>query len=233
MWDLSKHERLEIEILNGLNSRKISEHLIFCGGTMLRLCHELNRYSVDLDFWPIDISKEKDLYKEIHKYLEENYKLKTAANKDSSLIFEFGSKDYIRNLKIEIRRAQRNIKYEEKIAFSRHSNIQVLVKAATLEEMMRAKVETFLNRVRIRDVFDIEFLLRRGVGIEASKAQLKEMQKLIRRFRAKDYKITLGSLLEFKDRQYYKTANFRYLLDHIKTALTEDQCVKARNCLKT
>lgn len=223
MWDLSKHERLEIEILNGLNSRKISGHLIFCGGTMLRLCHELNRYSVDLDFWFMDISREKDLYKEMHKYLEENYRLKTAANKHASLIFEFGSRDYIRNLKIEVRKAQRDIKYEEKIAFSRHSNIQVLVKAATLEEMIRAKVETFLNRVRIRDVFDIEFLLRRGIKIEASKAQLKEMQKLIRRFRAKDYKITLGSLLEFKDRQYYKTANFRYLLDHIKTALTVEQ----------
>lgn len=227
MWDLSKHERLEIEILNGLNSRRVSDHLIFCGGTMLRLCHELNRYSVDLDFWFIDISKEKEIYKEINKYLEENYKLKTAANKYSSLIFEFASRDYIRNLKIEVRKAQRNIKYEEKIAFSRYSNIQVLVKAATLEEMMRAKVETFLNRVRIRDIFDIEFLLRRGIKIEASKAQLKEMEKLIRRFRAKDYKITLGSLLEFKDRQYYKTANFRYLLDHIKAALAIDQPIKA------
>ncbi|MCK4463545.1 MAG: nucleotidyl transferase AbiEii/AbiGii toxin family protein [Candidatus Omnitrophica bacterium] len=219
MWDLSKHERLEIEILNGLNSKKISDHLVFCGGTMLRLCHELNRYSVDLDFWFVDISKEEEIYKEINKYLEENYKLKTAANKHSSLIFEFGSKDYIRNLKIEVRKAERNIKYEEKIAFSRHSDIQVMVKAATLEEMMRAKVETFLNRVRIRDIFDIEFLLRRGIKIEALKAQLKEMEKLIRRFRAKDYKITLGSLLEFKDRQYYKTANFRYLLSHIKTEL--------------
>ncbi len=220
MWDLSKHEHLEIEILNGLNSRKILSHLIFCGGTMMRLCHELNRYSVDLDFWFMDNSKIEEIYKEIKKYLEENYRLKTTANKYSSLVFEFGSKDYIRNLKIEARIAEKSIKYEEKIAFSKHSNIQVLVKAATLEEMMRAKVEIFLNRVRIRDVFDIEFLLRRGIKIEASKAEFKEMEKLIRRFKAKDYKITLGALLDFKDRQYYKSANFRYLLSHIKAELS-------------
>ena len=222
MWDLSKHERMEMEILNGLNSKKILSHLIFCGGTMLRLCHELNRYSVDLDFWFIDNKKIDNIYRDIKNYLDENYKVRKSSNKDNSVLFEFGIKDYPRNLKIEIRNEKEDIQYEEKIAFSKHTSIQVIVKAASLEEMMRAKVKTFLSRLQIREVFAIEFLLRRGIKINASKEELKNMEKLIRRFKAKDYKISLGSLLEFKDRQYYKTANFRYLVEHIKENLLKN-----------
>jgi predicted nucleotidyltransferase component of viral defense system len=48
---LEKHEVFEIEVLDRLNSAKLLDPLVFGGGTMLRLCHELNRYSVDLDFW--------------------------------------------------------------------------------------------------------------------------------------------------------------------------------------
>ena len=46
-----QHEIYEIEVLDKMNSIKALEPLVFGGGTMLRLCHELNRYSVDLDFW--------------------------------------------------------------------------------------------------------------------------------------------------------------------------------------
>ena len=34
-----------------MKSTKLLDPLVFGGGTMLRLCHDLNRYSVDLDFW--------------------------------------------------------------------------------------------------------------------------------------------------------------------------------------
>jgi len=30
---------------------KMLHRLLFGGGTMLKLCHGLNRFSVDLDFW--------------------------------------------------------------------------------------------------------------------------------------------------------------------------------------
>lgn len=219
MWDLSKHERLEMELLEGLNSLKVLNYLIFCGGTMLRLCHELGRYSVDLDFWLFQKERSVFIYNEIKNYLDTHLRLKSANNTRWAICFEFVSKNYPRHLKIEIRKRDDRVKYEEKIAFSKHSSVQVLVKAATLEEMMKAKVETFLDRTEIRDVFDIEFLVKRGVKIEESKKHLLEMQKVIRHFKAKDYKITLGSLLDFKERQYYKKANFRFLLNHIETLL--------------
>ncbi|MCX8009520.1 MAG: nucleotidyl transferase AbiEii/AbiGii toxin family protein, partial [Ignavibacteria bacterium] len=51
MQDLQDLEIFEIEILELLNSIKVLDALFFGGGTMLRLCHNLNRFSIDLDFW--------------------------------------------------------------------------------------------------------------------------------------------------------------------------------------
>ncbi len=51
MQDLIQHEQFELEVLDRLNSGRLLTNLIFGGGTMLRLCHGLDRYSVDLDFW--------------------------------------------------------------------------------------------------------------------------------------------------------------------------------------
>ena len=53
MQDLIKQEIFELEVLEKLKNNRILEPLVFVGGTMLRLCHDLNRYSVDLDFWLI------------------------------------------------------------------------------------------------------------------------------------------------------------------------------------
>jgi len=50
---LKQHEIFEIDVLEKMNSIKVLEPLVFGGGSMLRLCHELNRYSADLDFWII------------------------------------------------------------------------------------------------------------------------------------------------------------------------------------
>ena len=46
-----KHEIFEIEVLEKLNNGRFLEPLVFGGGTMLRLCYDLNRHSTDLDFW--------------------------------------------------------------------------------------------------------------------------------------------------------------------------------------
>jgi predicted nucleotidyltransferase component of viral defense system len=51
MKRLEDHEKFEMAFLNLLSSRRLIDGLVFGGGTMLRLCHELPRYSLDLDFW--------------------------------------------------------------------------------------------------------------------------------------------------------------------------------------
>ena len=70
---------------------------------------------------------------------------------------------------------------------------------------------TFLDRKEIRDVFDVEFLFRRGVPLEASVDMLREVLRLIDALSRKDYIVKLGSLLEKEQRKYYSVENFKIL----------------------
>lgn len=216
---LQNLEILEIEILELLNSIKALEYLYFGGGTMLRLCHNLNRYSTDLDFWLDTASDSKQMYQLIRKALAENYKLTDAMNKRNTLLFELKSSSVSRSLKIEIRKEQKDFSWEYKIAFSKFTVKQVLVKALTLEQMMLNKFEALISRKLIRDAFDIEFLIIRGVELPSDKIKLQEAIKIINNFKEQDFKVTLGSILDDRDRKFYLTNKFKLLKEEITKQL--------------
>ena len=203
MQTLQNLEILEIETLELLNSIRVLEFLYFGGGTMLRLCHNLNRYSTDLDFW-LDISVDsKQIYKSIRNALSDNYKLTDSMNKRNTLLFEFKSSSVNRSLKIEIRKEQMDFDWEYKIAFSKFTTKQVMVKALTLSQMMKNKFDALLSRKIIRDAFDIEFLLMRGIELPSDKEKLQAALQIINNFKEQDFKVTLGSILDEKERNYY------------------------------
>jgi len=159
---LDRHEVFEIEILDRLNSAKLLDPLVFGGGTMLRLCHELNRYSVDLDFWFIRKTAQRAFLGKLIELLGQGYEITDAQVKRFTLLIEVRTGNYPKRLKIEIRRELKECDYQTKIAFSRFSTKQVLLKAHSLEQTMKNKIEALLSRGEIRDCFDIEFMLRRG-----------------------------------------------------------------------
>ncbi len=213
MQDLIKQEQFEIEVLDRLNSLGYLRSLVFCGGTMLRLCHGLNRYSVDLDFWivrkPLDIAK---LFKGLKTSLSAFYALSDAADKHHTLLFELRSKIYPRSLKIEIRKEIRQkIDTERVIAYSKHTNIQVLLTTVSLKDMMLNKIECFMTRKEIRDVFDIEFLVKKGIALPDGKKELLSVRAAIGKLVKKDYTVKLGSILDGDQRKYYTAENFKIL----------------------
>lgn len=219
MRDLRKQEELEIEVLSRLNSGRFVNPLVFTGETMLRLCHGLNRFSVDLDFW-IDGGTDTDqLFEGLKGYLGRFYMLKDSAVTFSILIFELGTRAYPRGLKIEIRKERKNPETEWRIAYSKYSKIQVLLQVASLKEMMKAKIEALLERKEIRDAFDMEFLLRRGIEIGATPQTLVKMLRTIDSFTTQDYTVKLGSLLEESERQYYTGEHFGLLRREIQRLL--------------
>ena len=183
---------------------------------MLRLCHELKRYSADLDFWFLLHGKDSDHFYRILRILEKYYEITDAQLKHYSMLFELRSPAYPKRLKIEIRRKAKDWDYQEKIAFSWYSNRQVVVKAFTLEQSMLNKVQAFIERGEIRDCFDIEFLLRRGVQLPYLEEESKEkfIEKL-QGFKEKDYKVKLGSILEEDMRRYYISEGFVYLKEKL------------------
>ncbi|GAB4536053.1 MAG: hypothetical protein Fur0020_03820 [Thermodesulfovibrionia bacterium] len=226
MQDLIKQERFEIEVLDRLKSGRFLDSLIFTGGTMLRLCYGLNRFSIDLDFWLYKEIDTRDYFRRLKEYFYRYYVIKDARgpqkiarffgviveNKFYTMIFEIKSKDFPRSLKIEIRKKTGKFKTDLTIAYSKYSDKQVLVRSLSLEDVMRSKIEAFLDRKEIRDVFDMEFLVKRGIEVKASKDEIKKLIDNILSLKKKDYSVKLGSILEAEDRRYYSSENFKILI---------------------
>lgn len=220
MQDLIKQEEFELEVLDRLNTKRLLNNLIFCGGTMLRLCFGLNRFSVDLDFWLIKGMDYKRLFKDFKTYLEQFYTIRDCINKFHTLLFEIKSKDFPHSLKIEIRKESKKIKTEEAIAYSRYSNLQVILKVVSPEEMMQQKLQAFLARKEIRDAFDLEFLLKKGIPLDASGKVLSRLNRGLGALTRKDYTVKLCSLLDDAQRRYYLKENFKLLKLVIKEKIT-------------
>ncbi len=200
-----------------MNSSKLLDPLVFGGGTMLRLCHELNRYSVDLDFWFLKKTDEKEYFDSLKKTLSGRYELTDAWIKHHTILFEFRSKNYPMRLKIEIRKGISVCDWQEKIAFSKYGTRQVLLKAHTMEQTMKNKIAAALDRKEMRDFFDIEFLARRGIAIEADKITAGKLIDIIKGFKDNDYKTKLGGLLEPDYRKYYIDNKFAFVVGKLTT----------------
>ncbi len=219
MQALQDLEVFEIEVLELLNSIKVLDKLYFGDETMLRLCHNLNRYSTDLDFWLDKKKDSKAIFLTIKKALSDNYKLIDSANKKFTLLFEIKTPSVNRSLKIEIRKEQIDFEWERKIAFSKYAHKQVMIKGLTLKQMMRNKIDALLSRKLIRDAFDIEFLLMRGIEIPSDKSKLENALQIINNFKEQEYKVILGSILEEKARKFYLENRFKFLKEELKKSL--------------
>lgn len=216
MDTLRQHEVFEVEVIEKMNSAKMLDPLIFGGGSMLRLCHELNRYSVDLDFWFVKKISQNDFFDKCLKTFEKDYEITDAQMRHYTILFELRSAPYPKRLKIEIRRELKECDYEQIIAFSRFSTKQVFLKAHTLDQTMKNKIEVFQDRGEIRDCFDIEFMIRRGIEITLKdKAQSIALQKKLARLKDSDFKVKLGSILEDDIREYYVANRFRFLQEKL------------------
>lgn len=206
------HEVFEIEILDKMNSAKLLEPLVFGGGSMLRLCHELNRYSVDLDFWFIKRTPHKKYFDNMQAVFAKDYEITDTQIKHYALLFELRSGQYPKRLKIEIRKELTDCDYQKTIAFSKSSTRQVLVNAHTLKQTMKNKIQAFLDRGEIRDCYDIEFLIRRGVDLPVGSArEVANLRKKIAGFKDIDFRVKLGSILEEDFRSYYNENKFSFL----------------------
>jgi len=212
MDTLRQHELFEIEVLDRMRSFKMLDPIVFGGGTMLRLCHQLNRYSADLDFWFVRQTDQDKYFSNLIKCFENEYEITDEQVKRSTLLLELRAGSYPKRLKIEIRRKMQPIDFQEKIAFSTFAAKQVVLKALTLEQAMKNKFAAFMDRGEVRDGFDIEFLLRKGIDLpEMNPELIKKFRKKIRGLKDLDFKVKLGSIVEDSIRGYYTHQKFVYL----------------------
>ncbi|MFZ0135285.1 MAG: nucleotidyl transferase AbiEii/AbiGii toxin family protein [Desulfobacterales bacterium] len=209
--------RFEIDVLDKLNSARLLVPLVFGGGTMLRLCHELNRYSVDLDFWFVKKSAQPAFFERMQTVLADDCEITDAYIKHFTMRAEVRSGTYPKRLKIEIRREQKASDFQTKVAFSFFSTRQVLLRAHTLDQTMKNKIDALLDRGEIRDCFDIEFMLRRGNRLPDLPAlEIESLMEKATGFRDRDFKVTLGSIVNSETRSYYVQNRFGYLVEKLK-----------------
>ena len=213
---LKRHEVFEIETLDGMKAAGLLEPLVFGGGTMLRLCYGLNRYSVDLDFWFVRKVETREYFEKMRRHLKGACEVTDAETKHYTLLYEIRSRKYPRRLKIEIRKEARRCDFQDVIAFSNSSTKQVILRALTLEQMMKNKVEAALDRKEIRDFFDIEFMLRRGIRLDLSAKKKEGLALAAASFKDNDFKVKLGSVVDADTRRHYIANKFSYLLSALR-----------------
>lgn len=224
MNELKRHEEFEMLVLDQLRKIKVIDQLIFGGGTMLRLCHELPRYSVDFDFY---------LKKGRESFLPWVDKLSGALHtlgaeitdqheKHHTFLWEIRMPDYPRRLKIEVRKnADESRMTEIAIAHSQYSSMQVRLTSLTLHQMWLNKINALSDRKEIRDAYDLEFLSLRGTG-EFKKIGGETLHKLVAivaAFKPNDYKVVLGHSLEKEERERVLSSQFSYLKSQMTAVL--------------
>lgn len=212
MIRLEEHEGLEMALLQWLRSRRFLDLLVFGGGTMLRLCHELPRYSLDMDFWFFRQIDFNGFFDRLSDVVTREHKVTDAQNKYYSILIEIQKAKGEPKLKIEIRKKLAPPgASEEKIAFSPNFSAQVLVRGFTLNQMFKNKVEALIDRGEIRDAFDLEFLARKGVNIDLTESEKKGIIRRLKGFKEADFDVKLGSIVLPDLRDYYRKNRFRYL----------------------
>lgn len=146
---------------------QLSQLLAFKGGTSLMLFHGLTRFSTDLDFNLLDVSKSEFVYNELHKLLLKFGTIDDEANKfyGPILVLNYGSGE--RMLKVEVSNREYPNHYE--ILSLLGTDIRVM----TLSDMFAHKLCALGERITPRDIYDVWFFLQKHVEINAEIVQLR------------------------------------------------------------
>lgn len=159
-------EYLELEVLYYLSQFKLSENLIFYGGTALRLAYNSFRFSEDLDFLFVKYLKSNkiDLKNALQLVVQENQGVAIEEIKEKrQTLFALL---HIRNkslkhpirIKIEMSKRKNGVESENLLLSSPTSNKEVIFKTVSLRSIWKLKEETIKDRNMPRDWFDYWYL---------------------------------------------------------------------------
>ena len=182
-------ETLQFYVLDFIYNSAYGRNLIFCGGSTLRICYDLNRLSEDLDF---DLMKEEkinkeQLVKDILSYFKKRWnfqKIEAAiSGKEKKIYLKFSvlydlgltKKPESEKLYVKLEIASNISKYYETefIPISKF-NLNFIVRSYTLESLMASKIIAVLRRTfkkgrgdkitfKGRDYYDLLWFLQKGI----------------------------------------------------------------------
>ncbi|MHC1780145.1 MAG: nucleotidyl transferase AbiEii/AbiGii toxin family protein [Bacteroidales bacterium] len=158
MVNVNKHKFLLLQILKDIYSDvELSGCLGFKGGTALMFFYDLPRFSVDLDFNLLDLTKEKAVYEKVRMILLKYGNIFDEAIKFNGpiLVLDYGVGE--RKLKVEISNRPWDNHYEIKNIMGFNMNVMVV------PDMFAHKLCALLDRREVtnRDIFDLWFLMQK------------------------------------------------------------------------
>jgi predicted nucleotidyltransferase component of viral defense system len=166
-------EYLQYKILEMLFNSKSSNNLTFLGGTSLRIVHNINRFSEDLDFDNLSVEKEKfiELSNEIKRNLElEGYTVEIKSVfkgafrtyfRFLNLLFELGlSHHKEERLMIQVDSAPHHYDYKPQSFMLNKFDVFTAIQVTPVNILLSIKLSALLNRKRTkaRDIYDVIFL---------------------------------------------------------------------------
>ncbi|WP_321332020.1 nucleotidyl transferase AbiEii/AbiGii toxin family protein [uncultured Bacteroides sp.] len=203
MVNINKHKFFLLQILKDIYSDiELASCLGFKGGTALMFFYDLPRFSVDLDFNLLDITKEKIIYEKVRRILLKYGKIYDEAMKfyGPIIVLDYGVGE--RKLKVEISNRQWSNHYEIKNLLG--INMKVMVASDMFAHKLCAMLDR--NEITNRDIFDTWFFMNNRTAI--NKAIVEErigmtlaeyIQQCIEQLEAMSDKGMLNGLGELMD----------------------------------
>lgn len=209
MLNKELHRSVLIDVLKEIYSESsLGPILGFKGGTALYLFHNLDRFSVDLDFNLLAPDEEENVFHKMLEILRKYGELKDYALKHFGALLAINYSKGNHRLKLDISNRQTNDRYELKLYLG------VPVKVMLLEDMAANKLMALTQRKTpaARDVFDVNFILKNYIHIneriieERLSRSLKEQLEYTIDYLEANFKSNLldglGELLEDKQKPW-------------------------------
>lgn len=241
-------EILQLNILDVLsNYSELYKNIVFQGGTALKLCYNLNRYSEDLDF---TINKEGKKF--INKLFDElPSKLKIDKKIDEKIEATFNSKGSMDIINIKVIPEERiksiNVKIEfmEVPSYSKQFRIvedkysfgikDLYIPTKSLEEILADKITALGGRplldsmpFKSRDIWDIAWLSNNNIVLNSDLISKKLDDYKISK---DDFLKTLYKRLEFinlgKGSMFYKNEMSRFVFGKALFLLNDEQFINS------
>ena len=225
----SNHKTVLIRILKDIFSDPVVGPILgFKGGTAAYLFYSLNRFSVDLDFDLLDLTKKDLVFESIQIMVKKNGQIKTADIKRNSLIFilSYNQKEPgAQNVKIEINLRNFGSSYAIK------SYLGIPMKVMIPEDMAANKLVAFSERIgkTNRDIYDTWFFLSNNWPINRALVErrtglsfkdfLLRCYQLLENMDNRNILSGMGELLSEKQKAWVKNELKHDLLFHLRLYL--------------
>lgn len=208
---MNRHRNIMVQILKDIYTDvSIGPILGFKGGTAAYLFYDLNRFSVDLDFDLLDLSKEDYVFEKISLILEKYGVFRDKQKKRYTLFFMISYESSLQNIKVEINRRESISKYETKTFFG--ISALVMIK----EDMFANKLLAMVNRIgkTNRDIFDVWFFFKNNWNFNreiiekrsgmSSVDFLKKAESALESMNSENILAGMGELLDEKQKVWAK-----------------------------